>query len=406
MKESFVKKQAAVVLFLVLLFIPISAKALVNLQGKASAGTLQVGDIAEINITVSGSKLSVIEGSLTYDPEALEFLDGEGGVSDGYLYMVSMQKGGSDTLSARLRFKAISAKETKIEFLTEKALDYNGKEQGSAKLSLSLNILALPQEPKTPPIDYSTRGVLALNVKDAEENMFILRSLENVTLPSRYSPKAFTYHGEAVAAAVVEESDAPMLLYLTNASGSLAGYYIYNDANDYLYPYSTISSASKTYILLEPDGNVERPEGFVETTLEIDGKAYPALKRQDAQGDVYLLYGRNPKGELGYYMYSFEDDSLIRYAVLPVRPVAPTFPKEEPEPAPVEEQAAPPEPEQIDTLVFNKTMFYIVSLSFAILFCTVLSLLIVSLKRDAQRRQRAALRRAELERAYPEQPSQ
>ncbi len=407
MKGMGMKKRAvAMVLFSLIFIFPTSAWAVVNIHGSASATTLQVGETIEINITVSGNRLSIAEGNLAYDPEVLEYIDGEGGVSDGFLYMVSAQKGGSDTLNARMRFKAIKAQEAKIEVLVEKALGYDGKEQGIAKLSLTLAVLAEPPKPEKPQIDYSTNGVLAVNVKGTDKSMYILRSLENVTLPSKYSQKTITYHGEAVAAAVVEESAAPTLLYLTNASGSIAGYYIYNEAQDSLYPYSTVSSSSKTYILLEPDGSVLKPDGFVEAELEIGGKMYSALKAQDAQGEIYLLYGRNPIGEVGYYVYSFEDDSLMRYAVLPVRPLAPELPEEEPAAKPVEEQEVIPNIEPQNVLVFDRNTFYIVSGSLVLLFAAVLGLLIVNLRKDAQRRQRAALRRAELERAHPEQPAQ
>ena len=141
--------------------------------------------------------------------------------------------------------------------------------------------------------------------KNSQEHTCLLytsiwRSLENVTIPSLYSETTLEYHGETVAAAQVADSDAPTLLYLSNSTGESGGYYIYDAAADLLYPYSTIPSVSKSYIILQPDGSVTLPEGFTETTLTVDEKDYSAWKTQDAQGDVYLIYARNPDGEVGY----------------------------------------------------------------------------------------------------------
>ena len=125
-------------------------------------------------------------------------------------------------------------------------------------------------------------------------------------------------------AAAVADSDAPLLLYVTDDTGAIGGYYIYDEAKDRLYPYRTVSSTSKSYIILEPDEGVSAPEGFGETTLTIDETQYRAWVSSDAQGEVYLLYARNPKGETGFYTYSVEDSSMQRYAVMPARPVIDT----------------------------------------------------------------------------------
>lgn len=76
--------------------------------------------------------------------------------------------------------------------------------------------------------------------------------------------------------------------------------------------------------MLEPDGSVPLPDGFTETTITIDDKQVKAWAGQDAQGTVYLIYGRNPDGEVGYYVYSEADKSIQRYAVMPARPVSPS----------------------------------------------------------------------------------
>ncbi len=385
------KKTFAVTLALLLFVLPAVASASVTISTSADNTAVQPGDTVEVTITVSGKGMAIAEGLFTYDPAVLTYTESEGGASDGFLNMVSAQKGGADTLTARIRFTAAGAGSANIEVSIEKVLGYDGKEQGSAKSNVSVSVSA-PVPTLTPtPLNYAKMGVLAQNVKGASEGMYIWRTLENVTIPSRYSETSLTYHGETVAAAKVEDSDAPTLLYLSTAAGDMGGYFIYDAAADTLYPYQTVSSVSKSYILLEPDGSVALPEGFSETTLTIGEKDYTAWNAKDAQGGIYLLYARNPDGEVGYYVYNAEDESLQRYAVLPARPAQPSLPPElqvTPAPAQVE---LPPSPEHANGIMLSKTAFYLICGGGALLLLAVAALLIARFFEKG--RQRAAQER-------------
>lgn len=387
--KRFIKNKKPFALAFALLFflLPVVASASVNISAAADRATVQAGDTVEVTITVNGKGITIAEGAFTYDPAVLTYLESDGGASDGFLNLVTAQKGGTSTLTARIRFTAAGAGSTQIEASVEKVLGYDGKEQGEAKTSVSVSISAPASMPAPTPLSYAAEGVPAQNVKNAFESMYIWRSLENVTVPSGYSVTALTYHGETVAAAKVEDSDAPTLLYLSNAVGDMGGYYMFDANEDTLYPYQTVSSVSKSYILLAPDGSVPLPEGFTETTLMIGEKEYAAWKAPDAQGDVYLLYARNPDGEVGYYVYSAEDESLQRYAVLPARPVQPSPPSDAPtSPAP-EQAEATPAPKQANEITLSSTVFYLLCGGGALLL-TAIAVLIAA--RCSEKRRRRA----------------
>ena len=383
------KKVFACVLALLLVLLPAVASAAITISAAADQTNVQPGNTVEVTVTVNGKGMAIAEGSFTYDPAVLTYAESEGGASDGFLNMVSAQKGGADTLAARIRFTAAGAGSTNIEVSIEKVLGYDGKEQGSATADISVSVSAPAPTPTPKPLNYAATGVPAQNVKGASESMYIWRTLENVTVPSRYSETTLTYHGETVAAAKVEDSDAPTLLYLSNTAGDIGGYYIFDATADTLYPYQTVSSVSKSYILLEPDGSVTLPEGFTETTLTIGETEYTAWKAQDAQGDVYLLYARNPDGEVGYYLYNAEDESLQRYAVLPARPAQPSLPPEM-QATPAPEQAAPtPAPEQPNEITLSKTAFTLMCGIGTLLLLAVVGLLIAhSLEKERRRAER------------------
>ena len=394
------KKLTAIILSLLIMLSCSAAYADASLDAQADKAQVSAGDTVTVTITLKGDKLAAAEGSFAYDTSLLSFEEAEGGAGDGYISMVSLSKGGESSLSARIAFKALAEGNAEVAFSITKILNYSGKELGAAEQKASVTILPGPEPTPTPePISYAKEGVKAENVEGAEGDMFVWRSIENVTIPSRYAESEYTYHGETVAAAAVADSDAPLLLYVTDDTGVIGGYYIYDEAKDRLYPYKTVSSASKSYIILEPDEGVSAPEGFSETTLTIDETQYHAWVSSDAQGEVYLLYARNPKGETGFYTYSVEDSSMQRYAVMPARPVIDTSAPAEtaaPEPA---EPAATAEPETPAAGGTSNTLLYIM-IVVAVLLAAALVYVIVHHKCEEQkRRERIARRRAERENA-------
>jgi len=404
MKSFFTyKRTTAFLLATLLLLAPAAALAEVKLSAAASKTNVQAGDTVEITVTVSGKGMSVAEGIFTYDPAVLAYSESAGGASDGFLSMASAQKNGADALTARVTFTAVAAGTAEVKFNVEKVLGYDGKEQGSADAGVSVTVAAAPATPTPTPIDYATEGVLAQNAEGALESMYIWRTLENVTIPANYTETESTYHDQKVAAAAVVDSDAPVLFYLSNASGTTGGYYIYDTDKDSFYPYQTISSVSRTYIILKPDGSVALPEGFTETTLTVDEKDYTAWKAQDAQGEIYLLYARNSDGEVGYFVYNVADSSLQRYAVMPARPAQPTLPPiATPQPVevtPVPQQTAVPEPIEDGTINVNAVLFYAVCGVAALLVIGFAALVVIRAVEDNRSRKRAAKRKAERDRA-------
>lgn len=397
MKKNACYKLLLALAALLLLSLPAAAFADAALSIKADKESIQHGDTVEVTITVSGSAMAIAEGSFTYDPAILKYEESEGGASDGFLNLVSAEQGGAGTLVARIRFSAVGAGDVELNAAIDKIITYDGKEQAGGAASVKITVAAPAPTPTPTPIDYAKEGVEAQNVQGASEGMYIWRTLENVTIPSRYTESTLDYHGETVAAATVEDSDAPVLLYLSNATGDVGGYYIYD--SDTLYPYRTLNSISKAYILLEPDGSVALPEGFTETTLTVGEAEYKAWKATDAQGDIYLLYARNPDGEVGYYVYNPLDESFQRYAVMPARPMEPTLPPENVQATPAPEQSAAPGDDADETATPGNTLFYIICGVAALLLIAVVGLLILRSVEDKRRRRRAAARRAERERA-------
>lgn len=142
------KKKLAMGLALALLMLPATAFA-TTVEAVADKTSVQAGDTVEVVITVQGEDMSIAEGSFTYDPAVLTFTEGEGGASDGFLNLVSVEQGGTDTLKARIVFTAAGEGTANVEAKIEKVLDYDGEEQEGAQASVSIGVSA-PAPTPTP----------------------------------------------------------------------------------------------------------------------------------------------------------------------------------------------------------------------------------------------------------------
>ena len=401
MKTSITYKRVlSLVAMLLLVALPAMAFAAPELTATADKTSVTAGDTVVVTVTLAGKKLSAAEGEFSYDPSLLTFTEGDGGASDGRIALVSAEKDGASSLSARITFTAAGAGEAKVDFNITKALNYSGEDQGAATASVTVSIAAAPETVQAAAPDYATEGILAEGITDeGGQQMYIWTNLENVTIPSKYSETTVDYKGQTVPAVSVQDSDAPTLLYLSNASGENGGYYIYDAAKSSLYRYQTISSTSRSYIMLEPDGSVPLPDGFTETTITIDDKQVKAWAGQDAQGTVYLIYGRNPDGEVGYYVYSEADKSIQRYAVMPARPVSPQLPAEAAPTPGVEEPAEQPES---GSGGISPILFYAACGAAALLLIALIAVIVKHSNEEKQRRERLARRRAQREKERSE----
>lgn len=398
-------RKAAALIALLTVF-SICSAALAEFTAKADKTSVTAGDAVTVTFTVTGKKLSVAEGSFSYDPSLLSFTEGDGGASDGFFAMYSAEKNGSSSLSARVTFTALAAGEASVSFEIDSLLNYEGKAQDKASASVAISISAAPAEPTSPPVDYKDPAfsIKAENVYGAASDMYVWRSIENVTIPSRYSEADVEYLGETVKGAMVKDSDAPTLLYLSDASGDNAGYFVYDAARSMLYPYQTVSSASKSYILLEPDDSVTAPDGFTQTTLDIGDKTVKAWSKQDAQGDVYLVYARNPGGEIGFFYYSAADESLQRYAVLPARPeIVEPEATAAPTAAPMDghDVETPPIPAEgaegtaTSSITVDQTLFIVICGAGALFLVLFVVSIVVHSVEESRRRKRMEQRRRE-----------
>ncbi len=158
-------------------------------------------------------------------------------------------------------------------------------------------------------------------------------------VPNEVVPTDFT-----VSTVMINSVEMPCLtfanadlkvLYLTNEEGT-AGLYVYDEAQQIVYPFVKLESNNNYVMVLLPDAsNAPAPENYKACTLSIEGKgvinAYQfvqSVEEIEQTGwfgpetyyaaepvitDFYLIYGMNRAGEMGWYVYDSVEGTVQRY---------------------------------------------------------------------------------------------
>jgi len=388
------KQLRSILIGLSLLWIFSGAAFAAELQLSAEKTQVEVGDEVVLSLLVKEENIAAAEGSFSYDPSLLSYVSGTGGASDGYFSLLSLKKGGSEYLTAVIRFTAVKKGEVVVSSVLNSAYSYDGTSldfnEDSADVLITIQGEDELPGSATPPSarpDYSKTGVLAENVEAATEPMYIRRSLQDLTLPSGYADRQVEYKGGFVGGAAIPATDMPILLYLSTASGELGSYYVYDEARDFLYPYETVTSVLATYTFIRPDESVEIPEGFEPLDMAIsDVESIPVWKNPDMEIEYYLVYLRDSGGDVGFYLYDREERSVQRYLL----PAA----AEEPLPGGIEEDIPPEDPSPLH-ISLTKPVFFLLSAGCGILLLAFIGLLIFHIvsKRNLEEKYRRKIRR-------------
>lgn len=130
-------------------------------------------------------------------------------------------------------------------------------------------------------------------------------------LPEGYTQSTCTYGGSEVQCG---NGNDLTLLYLQGADGNGA-FYIYIPESGVLSPYVTIDVTAKSILVLPSDESVQIPDGFMETTIQLNGtyKVQGWVWKSDEQQKYCVVYGMNESGEKSLYRYDIAEKTFQRY---------------------------------------------------------------------------------------------
>ncbi len=150
-----------------------------------------------------------------------------------------------------------------------------------------------------------------LNVEIDGVSYTVAESFDASLLPDGYTQTTCTYGDTEVACGTGNDLT---LLYLQDAEGNGA-FYIYMPDSGAMSPYVTIDVTAKSILVLPPDDTVQIPEGFAETTIQLNGsyKVQGWVWKNDEDQQYCVIYGMNESGEKSLYRYDIAEKTFQRY---------------------------------------------------------------------------------------------
>lgn len=139
----------------------------------------------------------------------------------------------------------------------------------------------------------------------------VVSSFDQSLLPAGYTASAAVYQDTEIMAGVNGDLT---VIYLQDSAGA-GSFWFYNSGSGELAPYATIHVSEKNITVLPIDDSVEIPEGFSETTIQLNGdyKVEGWVWATDTEQRYCVVYGMNENGEKGLYRYDIGEKTIQRY---------------------------------------------------------------------------------------------
>lgn len=133
-------------------------------------------------------------------------------------------------------------------------------------------------------------------------------------LPDGYEVMDYEYEGHQIQVGKGVQTKL-ILMYLENTDGDgTSGFFVYDSVAKTFTPYREVAQPQITYAILPITDSIEKPEGYTQTTYEINGQMVDVLMAPS--GKNCLFYGVSSLGVTGWFEYVIEDGTIQTYLQL------------------------------------------------------------------------------------------
>lgn len=152
-------------------------------------------------------------------------------------------------------------------------------------------------------------GELKAKIDGAEYS--VAASFDESLLPAGFTASSAVYQDSEIMSGTNGDLT---VIYLQDGEGNGA-FWFYDTESGELAPYATIHVSEKNITVLPIDESLEIPEGFAETSIQLNGdyKVEGWVWKTDAEQRYCVVYGMNENGEKGLYRYDIGEKTIQRY---------------------------------------------------------------------------------------------
>lgn len=285
-----------------------------------------------MKITATGNEtINSSNVMLTYDPQALQFLEGTGASGDaGSLRVVGTAEAANSTeLSFSLKFKALKAGNTSISVSTQEVYNGDGQlvtveQQGNSVVSVSgaagasdnAALLDLQISPGTltpafsPDVDSYT-AVVGQDVETVTVSAPVADESATVSISGNEGLQMGDNEIVCTVVAADGQTTRTYRVVVTRTEAEVGG-------EAPVVSQVELRTPERNITVLSADDGPEIPEGFVRCSVTINGQAVYGWIWNDeanpgADAEYCIFYAMNENGETGFYRYDLTEKTLQRY---------------------------------------------------------------------------------------------
>lgn len=143
------------------------------------------------------------------------------------------------------------------------------------------------------------------------EEYLVAASFDQSLLPAGFTTSTVTYQEQDIMGG---ENNGLTILYLQDPTGG-EGFWFYDAESGEFTRYANIHVSEKNITVLPAEEASEVPEGFAETTIQLNGdyKVEGWVWESDTEQRYCVVYGMNENGEKGLYRYDIGEKTIQRY---------------------------------------------------------------------------------------------
>lgn len=320
---------------------------LLSMQALASSAAITFSDPSvtvgsDVNVTMKVSSgettLARADVTLAYDANLLEFVSGTDASGGAGTVRVNGGTNGSGTgtLEYNLKFHTLSAGTATLTIQNYNIYDADEsfaelEHQGSSTVTISsaaaastntqLSSLVVSPGTLSPAFSADTSSY-SLIVGTEVDTLAINAIAADSTASVQVSGNEQLSMGENTVTITVTAADgASQAVYTLDVTKQEGG----PNVGDTTTTTATtnegvkLSAKDKTITIMNPGSDVEIPEGFAESTIDIDGHQVKGwVWKLDTDHQYCIVYGMNEAGELNFYRYDLTEKTIQRYFEDPV----------------------------------------------------------------------------------------
>lgn len=141
---------------------------------------------------------------------------------------------------------------------------------------------------------------------------YIIQDFTLTTIPEGFEESTAVYNGETIAVLKGISKPLTLICLADDAQGTNIGIYIYNEASGAINKMVNVISVQKMYTIIPTDDSYAGPEGYTQTSLEINGDTVKAWVKA-ADSEFYVVYAMNWNGETALYVYDTKEQTMQRF---------------------------------------------------------------------------------------------